>query len=265
MRRGPASPAPIMPPMVPYGGPPNSAAVSIGSKANCWFFESISDITSASGAPASTVMINSFGSYDVTLFKADMSSTALVAIGGPISRLEPWPMISSGCSSAIAARTTASTSAASRTFRVSTANRLAVPSPSHSPSKGMDDGHKGGTGGRLRRSSPIDQALGVRRSHKLVLLHARFDRDRIVYMNNSSSIELYLAETAPYRGRGRTNEEHPPWNDIQAASEPSTTRSAAADWWSRNGRRRSGRPTRSPAFWRASCLRRRASPASSCS
>ena len=39
-----------------------AAAVSIGSKANCWFLESISDSTSASGAPACTVMISSFGS-----------------------------------------------------------------------------------------------------------------------------------------------------------------------------------------------------------
>ncbi len=62
MRRGPASPAPIMPPMVPSAGVPSKAAVSTGSKANCWFFESISDMTSDSGAPASTVMISSFGS-----------------------------------------------------------------------------------------------------------------------------------------------------------------------------------------------------------
>ena len=30
---------------------PSSGAVSIGSNANCWFLESISDCTSASGAP----------------------------------------------------------------------------------------------------------------------------------------------------------------------------------------------------------------------
>ncbi len=51
-----------MPPMVPLPDTPSSAEVSIGSKANCWFLESISDCTSASGAPACTVMINSFGS-----------------------------------------------------------------------------------------------------------------------------------------------------------------------------------------------------------
>ena len=62
IRRGPASPAAIMPPMVPAPAVPSSGAVSIGSKANCWFLESISDITSASGAPACTVMISSFGS-----------------------------------------------------------------------------------------------------------------------------------------------------------------------------------------------------------
>ncbi len=51
-----------MPPMVPISGVPSSGAVFIGSNANCWFFESISDSTSASGAPACTVMISSFGS-----------------------------------------------------------------------------------------------------------------------------------------------------------------------------------------------------------
>src|SRR5258708_34658849 len=65
-------------------------------------------------------MISSVGSYDVTAFNADRSSSALVAIGWPISRLLPWPMISSGCSLANAARTTCSTSLASRTFKVST-------------------------------------------------------------------------------------------------------------------------------------------------
>ena len=62
IRRGPARPAPIMPPMVPRFAVPSSGAVSIGSNANCWFLESISDLTSASGAPACTVMISSFGS-----------------------------------------------------------------------------------------------------------------------------------------------------------------------------------------------------------
>src|SRR5260370_24966803 len=41
-------------------------------------------------------------------------------MGWPINRLLPWPIISSGCSLAIAARTACSTSPASRTFRVST-------------------------------------------------------------------------------------------------------------------------------------------------
>ena len=45
----------------------------------------------------------------------------------PMPRLEPWPMISSGCSLAIAARTTASTSLASRIFRISTPTRLLCP------------------------------------------------------------------------------------------------------------------------------------------
>src|SRR5437879_10484213 len=71
-------------------------------------------------------MISSVGSYDVTPLSADKSNSALVAIGWPICRLVPWPMISSGCSLAIAARTTCSTSLASRTFRVSTALRLSV-------------------------------------------------------------------------------------------------------------------------------------------
>jgi len=62
MRRGPASPAPIIPPMVPMSGVPRSRAVLTGSNAKCWFLESISETTSASGAPAWTVMINSFGS-----------------------------------------------------------------------------------------------------------------------------------------------------------------------------------------------------------
>src|SRR6266704_789718 len=65
-------------------------------------------------------MISSVGSYDLTALSADKSNSALVAIGWPIGRLEPWPMISSGCSLAIAARTACSTSLASRTFRVST-------------------------------------------------------------------------------------------------------------------------------------------------
>ena len=43
-------------------GAPSSNAVLTGSNANCWFLESISDSTSASGAPAWTVTINSFGS-----------------------------------------------------------------------------------------------------------------------------------------------------------------------------------------------------------
>src|SRR5436309_3021509 len=42
-------------------------------------------------------------------------------MGWPMLRLLPWPTISSGCSPATAARTTSSTSEASRTFRVSTA------------------------------------------------------------------------------------------------------------------------------------------------
>src|SRR4030088_1408983 len=65
-------------------------------------------------------MISSVGSYGVTALSADRSNSALVAIGCPINRLEPWPMISSGCSLAIAARTTSSTSLASRTLGVST-------------------------------------------------------------------------------------------------------------------------------------------------
>src|SRR6266480_4372632 len=65
-------------------------------------------------------MISSVGSYDVTALSADRSNSALVAIGWPISRLLPRPMISSGCSLASAARTACSTSLASRTLRVST-------------------------------------------------------------------------------------------------------------------------------------------------
>src|ERR1700712_4438921 len=47
MRRGPARPTPIMPPMVPLPDTPSSMDVSIGSHANCWFLESISDCPSA--------------------------------------------------------------------------------------------------------------------------------------------------------------------------------------------------------------------------
>src|SRR3979490_255030 len=100
-------------------------------------------------------MISSVGSYAVTALSADRSNSALVAIGCPISRLEPWPTISSGCSLAIAAPTHRSTTLASRTFRVSTPsvsrslyNRIetalfvaAVRSPDH-PSKGVADTHK---------------------------------------------------------------------------------------------------------------------------
>ena len=62
MRRGPARPAPIMPPMVPLPDTPSSAEVSIGSKANCWFWNRSATARRQSGAPACTVMINSFGS-----------------------------------------------------------------------------------------------------------------------------------------------------------------------------------------------------------
>ena len=62
IRRGPASPEAIMPPMVPEPDVPSSGAVLTGSKANCWFLASISDSTSASGAPAWSVTINSLGS-----------------------------------------------------------------------------------------------------------------------------------------------------------------------------------------------------------
>src|SRR5260370_39767325 len=72
-------------------------------------------------------MISSVGSYDVTAFIADGSRSALVALGWPAGRLEPWPMISSGCSLAIAARTACSTSLASRTFRVSTPSVSRLP------------------------------------------------------------------------------------------------------------------------------------------
>jgi hypothetical protein len=51
-----------MPPIVPAPALPSSTEMSTGSKANCWFLASIRDCTSASGAPASTVMISSFGS-----------------------------------------------------------------------------------------------------------------------------------------------------------------------------------------------------------
>jgi len=45
--------------MVPDTDVPSSGAVFIGSKANCWFLASISDSTSASGAPAWSVTISS--------------------------------------------------------------------------------------------------------------------------------------------------------------------------------------------------------------
>src|SRR3954447_24845781 len=61
----------------------------------------------------------------MTVLSAETSSTALVAIVWPMLRLLPWPMISSGCSLAIAARTTSSTSLASLTLSVSTDQRVA--------------------------------------------------------------------------------------------------------------------------------------------
>ena len=102
----------------------------------------------------------------------DRSSTALVAIGWPICRLVPWPMISSGCSAAIAARTACSTSPASRIFRIS--NRLrpstsvsAVPFAadlaSNHPSIGVAGRHKAGAGAASRE------------------LQSHFDRDRTIY------------------------------------------------------------------------------------
>src|SRR5258706_6904990 len=101
-------------------------------------------------------MISSVGTYDVSALNTEKFNSALVAIGWPISRLEPWPMISSGCSLAIAARTACSTSLASRTFRVSTPSVprfrhdhvemavfvAAMLIPDH-PSKGVAERHKG--------------------------------------------------------------------------------------------------------------------------
>src|SRR5260370_16090514 len=162
-------------------------------------------------------MISSVGSYDVTALNADRSSSALVAIGGPIGRLEPWPMISSGCSLAIAARTACSTSLASRTFRVSTPSVsfaarpmemavfvAAIWIPDH-PSKDVAERHKGelsrmATGGPSTGWEGGSRA-GVIRSDKrpsVRIGHLRpapaprshFDRYRSIYTHNSSYIEL---------------------------------------------------------------------------
>src|SRR5258705_7322065 len=150
-------------------------------------------------------MISSVGSYDVTAFNADRSSSALVAIGWPICRLEPWPMISSGCSLARAARTTCSTSFASRTLSVSTPSvtrsshdpvetavfvaAIRIP---HHPSKDVADRYKGELDER-QRGHPPASSLAAQTSSGVSACsqHSYFDRYRSIHENNSSYIELY--------------------------------------------------------------------------
>src|SRR2546430_14834495 len=117
-------------------------------------------------------MISSVGSYDVTPLSAEKSNSALVAIGWPISRLEPCPMISSGCSLAIAARTACSTSLASRIFRVSTPSVSRFPhdllkwrclsQPSDHPSKAVAERHKGELSGAARGRPSTGWVAGSR-------------------------------------------------------------------------------------------------------
>src|SRR5712691_5137338 len=165
-------------------------------------------------------MISSVGSYDVTPLSADKSNSALVAIGWPISRLEPWPMISSGCSLAIAARTACSTSLASRTFRVSTPSVSRFPpdllkwrclsQPSgfqtillkpwlrgtrvslHErqrgrPSTGWVAGSRADVIRSHSRPPVVSGTLGSARARR-----PHFDRYRSICTHNSSYIELYL-------------------------------------------------------------------------
>src|SRR5258706_12507602 len=165
-------------------------------------------------------MISSVGSYDVTALSTDKSNSALVAIGWPISRLEPWTMISGCCWLAIAARTACSTSLASRTFRVSTPSVprfrhdhvemavfvTAIRIPDH-PSKGVAERHKGELS-RTARGRPSTGWVAGSRADVMRptcaaghIGHARlgscarrshFDRYRSICVHISSYIELYL-------------------------------------------------------------------------
>src|SRR6266480_1924688 len=157
-------------------------------------------------------MISSVGSYDVTALSADRSNSALVAIGWPISRLEPWPMISSGCSLAIAARTACSTSLASRIFRVSTPSISRFPHDLlkwrclSQPQTILLKPWLRGTRVSFHERTSVD-GLGCRlesRRHPLTgslpsywhpparARRFHFDRYRSICTHNSSYIELYL-------------------------------------------------------------------------
>src|SRR5580704_6813081 len=99
-------------------------------------------------------------------------------------------MISSGCSPAIAARTTSSTSPASRTFRVSTSVTLpglvtkaaALPAAIIAiPSKGLDAGHKGGNGRKATADQVAAATNRFRQKNPRTSSPARFELDRSVY------------------------------------------------------------------------------------
>src|SRR4051794_7957148 len=100
-----------------------------------------------------------------------MSSSALVAIGWPIARLLPWPMISSGCSLDSAARTTCSTSLASRTLRVSTStSKSRQVRKSQLAAMDVDAAEFGATVQRRKHFSRIEQALRIEGAFQPLLL-----------------------------------------------------------------------------------------------
>src|SRR4051794_33139687 len=93
-------------------------------------------------------------------------------MGWPISRFEPCPMISSGCSLAIAARTASSTSFASRTLRVSTPSCSKPREFGESELAGMDM-HAAEFGAAMKRRkhfAGVQQALRVERTFEPLLL-----------------------------------------------------------------------------------------------
>src|ERR1043166_360708 len=86
-------------------------------------------------------------------------------------RLLPWPMISSGCSLASAARTTSSTSRASRTFRVSTsASKSRQFRKRQSAAMDMDPAKLGAAVQGRKHLSRVEQPLRVERAFQALLL-----------------------------------------------------------------------------------------------
>src|SRR4051812_43537552 len=86
-------------------------------------------------------------------------------------RLPPWPMISSGCSLASAARTTCSTSLASRTFKVSTA--ASKPRQLGKRELAAVDVHAAEFGAAVqggKHLSRVEQALRIERAFQPLLL-----------------------------------------------------------------------------------------------